>query len=421
MARAGLRVGLVHLPLTWPPDSSLAFVVPGHGPREGMQTHPPELHGDLERQFPGYDRSAKGRSAGALVKAMEEAQERRDQAALWVAREMPWDVLMVMVKATDSVAHATWRFRDPDHPAHRKGDEELAGALDRSYVSADSLIGDLRALAPDANIVVASDHGHGPCHHSLGINQWLLDAGFLHLKPRYAAVGRSRLLYGLARARHRSGWDLFRAMVDWSSTLAYGGTGTEQGIYVNTVGREPEGVVRPGEDRERLLDAISEGLEALVPPGSGQSLGPCVVARQEDHVYGPHAFEAPDLFFVGAEGRVILREGLRPGPLFRTASRSSGTHRSDGLLTMAGPLVDSGANIADARIWDLAPTLLTMAGIPVPGGLDGQVLDPIQAEPQMSKEMGTAFDEPPSLSNPVSRAEERRVRRELEGLGYIEG
>ena len=49
--------------------------------------------------------------------------------------------------------------------------------------------------------------------------------------------------------------------VDWSQTVAYG-LGIN-GLYLNMKGRERDGIVEPGDQREALLAEISERLQAV--------------------------------------------------------------------------------------------------------------------------------------------------------------
>ena len=49
--------------------------------------------------------------------------------------------------------------------------------------------------------------------------------------------------------------------VDWSQTTAYG-LGIN-GLYLNMKGRERDGIVEPGEEREALLTELIERLEAV--------------------------------------------------------------------------------------------------------------------------------------------------------------
>ena len=64
----------------------------------------------------------------------------------------------------------------------------------------------------------------------------------------------------------------------------------------------------------------------------------------------------------------------------RLGRQRSGMHDGDGILTIRGPGIASGAKLPDAALVDFLPTLLHASGIPVPEGIDGAVLDIFEAQ-----------------------------------------
>ena len=427
LAAAGLEVGLVHLPMTWPAPPGVRFVVSSQPGARGVR--PRGLGEELERVAPGHLEVApgrwRGRFGGAGARAMVRAEELRQRAALHVARSRTWDVLAIGVKSTDAVAHGAWADHDPSHPAHR------SGAIDRvalEYQRADRFVGELRAIAPDADLLLLSDHGHGPCTRTFGVNRWLMEAGFLRVKARYEGAARSLARYRWLRARRRSGWATFGEMGDWERTRAYGGTGTEQGIYLNIPGRgrvSGDGdTLNLGEEREATLCAVLRRLESATFPGGGARIR---CTRREDVLHGPHIERAPELFLSIDGGRTIAREGLRPGPLFRDAGRATGTHRPEGMVILAGPDVPEGGGVIEgARVEDAAPTIAAFCGVPVPAGLDGRALvgGEIAEMAERAERDGAAGEagreaEREADANPRGGGDAARIRRELEGWGYL--
>src|SRR5262249_44560683 len=79
--------------------------------------------------------------------------------------------------------------------------------------------------------------------------------------------------------------------VDWSQTMAYG-LGIN-GLYLNMKGRERDGIVEPGDQREALLAELIERLEAYTA-ADGQSVIRGVY--RSDRIYKGNATAlAPDL------------------------------------------------------------------------------------------------------------------------------
>ena len=150
-----------------------------------------------------------------------------------------------------------------------------------------------------------------------------------------------------------------------------------------------------------------------------RSLGPCTIPR-ESVVHGDRAPFAPDLYFSASEGKIILREGIRPGPLFAPSTSSSGTHRREGILAMAGPRIARGFDLDEAHIRDIAPTLLALTGTSIPPGLDGELLESTLHQ-SVAWSMGAA-EAPTPTGETVQWSDEddARVREELRGLGYLD-
>src|SRR5512136_1046181 len=141
----------------------------------------------------------------------------------------------------------------------------------------------MQNLTPDDYLVVMSDHGFGPLTHYLHVNAWLAERGYLRFRrnpvsaARYAAyrlgltplgvyeklraLGLGRRMQDTASTRNEQMKAAVRRLflsfadVDWSRTRAYS-LGFGGPIFVNLLGREPQGIVRPGTEYDRLLEQI---------------------------------------------------------------------------------------------------------------------------------------------------------------------
>src|SRR5439155_272209 len=109
------------------------------------------------------------------------------------------------------------------------------------------------------------------------------------------------------------------------------------------------------------------------------------VWRREELYAGPFVERAPDLVLelalVDGYSRSCL-PSAGPGPALRRLAPAehgggkgrgmNGAHRPDGLFVLAGAGVRPAGALGPADIVDVLPTLLALAGEPVPGGLDGR-------------------------------------------------
>lgn len=98
-------------------------------------------------------------------------------------------------------------------------------------------------------------------------------------------------------------------------------------------------------------------------------------------------------------------------------------HRKFGVLILSGRHVRAGAHLAEASVYDIAPTVLALYGRPVPASWPGRVLAPALA-PQFLKEHPVRFQaEEPARAGAGSAAGEdpgaEDLRRKLQALGYV--
>jgi len=133
----------------------------------------------------------------AFVADLLALMEQRARYALRLMQDHEWDFFMVHFVALDTAQHALWKFADPTHPhydpqaAQRYGDSLLT-----LHQKADAILARLwEQIGPDDVLLVMSDHGFGPLHGTVNLNNFLLQRGFLHLKRDVA----TRLRYALFR------------------------------------------------------------------------------------------------------------------------------------------------------------------------------------------------------------------------------
>ena len=130
--------------------------------------------------------------------------------------------------------------------------------------------------------------------------------------------------------------------------------------------------------------------------------------------------------------------------------RAADWHRKYGIFVVSGPGARQGAEIREATVFDVAPTVLALAGVPIPTNLDGRVLSDSIAEDFLRKhplkssepaEGGEGGAAPPAVAGegspahpsstpppsapstggaaPVSTAEDEEIRQKLISLGYL--
>jgi predicted AlkP superfamily phosphohydrolase/phosphomutase len=267
--------------------------------------------------------------------------------------------VVCVFETTDSIQHMFWRYLDKAHPALRAAAAELSPqVIEDLYVRMDAFIGRVMdKLDPKTALVVMSDHGFKSFRRGVNLNSWLFVNGYLTLKEGKRTSGE---------------W--FKD-VDWSRTKAYAmGLG---GLYLNLKGREANGIVAPGEESRALKEDLRVKLTGLRDDSAGEVA--ITEAYDRDKVYaGPYAGNAPDLI-------IGYNQGFR-------ASWDSVTGKVDSTIFEDNIKAWSGDHCIDPRhvpgvffcnrklatkapsIMDVAPTVLTLFGLPVPAYMDGRPL-----------------------------------------------
>lgn len=260
-----------------------------------------------------------------------------------------WGLLYCYFSTTDCLQHMFWRMTDPGHPMYDPIlAEQYGGTIDRYYARMDSVLGRVvDRVGKDATVIVVSDHGFTSFRRNVHLNTWLYQNGYIALRDSYRGTS-----------------DEFFENVDWTHTKAY--CLGINGLYINEVGREAEGIVAPGAEKEALLNELAGKLEALTDPKTGEQAIEKAY-KTEDYYSGECVGLAPDMI-VGYAGGYRGSWETSLGKITRTlftdnAKRWSGDHCMakdviPGILLTSKPI-----SASSPALYDMAPTILGEFGI----------------------------------------------------------
>lgn len=348
--------------------------------------------------------------------------------------------MMVHFIALDIMMHALWRFMDENHPRHEPG--PFQHAIRDGYKLVDEYVGRMLDRLPgDATILVMSDHGFGPLRQIVNLNVFLMEKGLLSLKrdviTRLKALafrlgmtpagvyhmvetmGLQNLATRVSKNTRNQVVGKFLSFdsVDWSRTVAYS-MGHVGQIYLNVAGREPQGIVTAADyeqRRQEVIDALGD-----LRDDDGRPLVSKLIVREETY-HGPYSQFGPDIHVVLDDYNMIAF------PLFATNNQivteqirgDSGCHRREGIFIAHGPGVRQSDQLPEASILDLAPTIMTLLGEPVPKTMDGRVLEEIFEErPEIAYSEDDAFTAETD-GQALDDDETAQVEDRLRSLGYL--
>jgi len=460
LSDAGKRVGVVGIPMTYPPETVNGYLVSGiETPAERSKfTHPPELCEELREALGRYDIHGDfidSSDPEEYLKRVLHMVDNQGEAACYLLRKYPADLSVIVIGASDRVQHAFWRFFDSDHPRYDPdAGPVLSNAIKQVYERIDDYLAKMIEAVPDPkNIFIVSDHGFTPCHTLVHLNRWLeregylacssqLGVGFRMLRSTYTNACRfgprwlkDWLKNALPGIRRHMASFLLLSRVRWPHTQAFA-VNTQHGyIYLNRKDRFPSGVVSPGEEAAQLSRRLIHGLENLRDPATGQRVVERVVRTRELYS-GPAVDALPDLLVLWKDGYIARSDTgdairttptSRPGDLFEPTGLSlnewSAAHDENGILMAQGPDIRSGIIVEGARLLDLAPTLLHLLGEPVPSLMEGTVLESILS-PDFMAANPIRFVESdgaaPQREHVLSQSESEELADRLRRLGYLD-
>ncbi|MFW6104743.1 MAG: alkaline phosphatase family protein [Candidatus Bipolaricaulota bacterium] len=454
IGEAGKRVGVIGVPVTYPPQAVNGFMTTGVlTPKESEDyVYPPELRKGIEKEVGSY-RVAPPHAEMALnkrrwIEELKRSIENKEKTALHLLSTQKWNVSMVYFMETDTVSHHLF----PEGIESEKKDKNLNDKprepvleIYRRVEKAVKRIYD-RTAEEDTHVMIVSDHGFGPLKWIFNVNSWLLENGYLQLKQSalirikkaISKLGLNQknlykvgnLLGPLARGNE---WEmegfndilgkLFLSLkdVDWKNTKAYSRGGVTGALRLNVKGREPSGWIYP-EDVPAIRDELTGALRDLRNPYTGELVVDRVLKNEE--VYeGPSSFYGPDILF--------KTRGLRTDTGGMTVFKSldpiipgfaiNGTHRMEGIFGAAGPKYARGLEVEGLKILDPAPIILHTLGLKIPSYMDGTPRKGVFSDEFWSNNQPEFWETKlPDLNQPgEDNKHEEEIKERLMELGYL--
>ena len=299
-----------------------------------------------------------------------------------------WEILFSVFSTPDRVQHMTYKYADSKHPLHEPEEAareidyfgkttRLADVIDETYRQVDRVVGKVmdEFMRPEDTLMLCADHGFTSFRRQVDVNNFLAENGWLVLKDDLNSTRRRMLANS----------------VDWSRTQAYAlGLGM---VFVNLKGREPLGIVEPSDARALLEQIRDKALELQDPEGiDGPTPAIRDVVISEDAFEGPFADRCSDLMLGFEEyyrvawdtagGKLDLREAdtdsggieILPDAIFEDNTNNwCGDHASvsphivTGIFFSSRPVVVPEAGV---EVTHIAPTVLDLAGVPIPADYD---------------------------------------------------
>ena len=444
LSASGRSVGVMNVPMTYPPDEVNGFMISGMLTPYGVSDfiHPQGLKAEIEKRFGKYmiecnQTDNPSKYLGLILDMVD----LRGKVALYLMESSPWDFFFTVFIASDRVQHFFWKYLNPNHPEHHK----YGRAIAEVYRRMDNVLGKLvEKSGPDTYVMMVSDHGSGPLDTAFFLNNWLIKNGYLYLKDDLANALKikkpSPIKMGIAKSvkmllptsvaekikkgpdRHEE-LNTFSNFIDWDRTTAFSiGVSGTGGIYIN------HDLI--GNDKVmEIVGRIKKDLMAIKDP-----LGRNVIkdVYHRDEIYsGEYVKMSPDMIIICSPGYQVIAPNEFLNPFFKkgfedslfVSPRWSGRHEQYGIFLLKGNGVRKNTEIESARVIDIAPMSLYLMGEDIPDYMDGRVIENAIENDYFNRNTIRYAGNMISHRNAgkeLTEDQEKEIAERLRGLGYIE-
>lgn len=358
LARDGGLACLAAFPPSYPPVAVPGwrvgcFLTPGP---ESQFAYPAGLGEEVLRAVPDYrfDVVFRTDSRDRLLAELYAMTDGHFTLAERLLAGKPWELFWLVEIGVDRAHHAFWKFCDAEHPAYEPG-HRFETAIRDYYTHVDERVGALLELVGDETaVLLVSDHGAKAMRGALAVNQWLAERGWLVLEAPPEGPGTP----------------LERCSVDWARTRAWAWGGYYARLFLNVVGREPSGTI-PTERYDETLSELTAELTAI-PDHEGRPLATRVFRPEE--LYRECRGDAPDLmvYFDDLSWRAAGTLGWDDVYLFENdTGPDDAVHAHEACFALRAPGLAPRHREAPVPIYDVAPTILSLLGRPVPDEMQG--------------------------------------------------
>lgn len=360
MAQHGKKSIVVGVPPGYPPRrlqgiSVGCFLTPNTQKYEF--TYPTDIKQkitELVGEYPADVNGFRTNDKAWLKREIFEMSRKQWKVVHWLFKEQKWDYFHFVDIGLDRVHHGFWSCFDKKHRHYQPGNP-YEGVIPEYYGWLDEQVGKvMEALDEDTILLLVSDHGAQRLDGGFAVNEWLVKEGLLALNQHPAQV---------------TPFD--KLSVNWAKTQVWSEGGYYARVFLNVQGREPQGVIPPG-DYEPFLDKLKSRFEALTDD-RGRPLKSEVFKPRE--IYHSVRGIPPDLIvhFGGLLWRSIGSVGHGKVHIEKNDTGPDAcNHAQFGMFVLAAPNSPLRGEYKGAHLLDVAPSLLDLAGYPVPASMQGR-------------------------------------------------
>ncbi|AEA46577.1 alkaline phosphatase family protein [Archaeoglobus veneficus] len=425
LSKKGLRSVIIGLPLSFPPPEGFNGIMVSDFLYPHKEIFPSNKLEYIKDYKVVPDLSKRGVK---LIEDMVETAKKQIQAAKKMLIDEKWDFYFYLYPLTDSISHHFWK--------ELKGNTKIGQTARKIFQIADEFLSWLLDQIDENTILILmSDHGFGDYSYKINLNIIFKKYGFLktkivenpseidetlgehvmnnllHKKVRILSIPKvlfklatlplikpiAKAIFGFIFRQNRV--QINPEKIDFNNSIAFIPTSESLGIYVRD-----ENSRKKQEITNKIMSILNE-LEF-----NKQKVFKKILRKNE--VYsGPFVESAPEILLI--PNGFFVSPALR-GNIFEKFEPCS-FHDIYGIFLVYGPGIKKGYKIENAKIYDIAPTILHILGLPIPNDMDGRVLMEIfEPNSELAKRQPVHVD--PSYYD--KKSEEDRLKLKIKELKF---
>jgi predicted AlkP superfamily phosphohydrolase/phosphomutase len=428
LSEAGKNVAILDIPLTGISRGLHGIQIvewASHDGVYGLTTWPPELKWEVLHRFgrhpvkPRCDAYRRNPHALRSFKNhLIQGVRKKTDLTIYYLMKGDWDFFAQVFSEGHCVGHQCWHLHDPDHPGYDPViARQLGDPVREVYEEIDHAIGRILAHASQETTVIflathRMSHGYGAnfllgeilekLHYlktlpdkdrssrpvsRIRVIKNLLARGWRTTPARVRTMLEPGLFSLYAFMQRKVSGDHLLPLSTYLGTFDFRQTkcfpiingNAVSGIRINLAGREPQGIIHPGPEKDELCAALTEDLLGIRNLKTGKPVIKDI--KLTSMLYkGEYLEYLPDLL-VEWDDESPLSSGAigdQEGSQLRLFSDKfgviegqnrycrTGDHRAEGLFMASGLGIQAGWLNREVSLMDFSPTFLKMFGVALP-------------------------------------------------------
>ncbi len=421
LSERGYKVGVMNVPVTYPPKKVNGFLISDFLTPKGAEdfTYPPELKEELKDYkikseiSTGFGFADKNLDKVKLENMFYNLLEKRIHYSIKLVKEKNPDFFMIDFKEFDDFMHFFFDNKDKVYEYYKKIEE----CVQEIY----------NIMKPDV-VLIMSDHGfHDAPKRYFYINRWLELKGFL--KRKKSIRGRfSRFLYDAGiftlkyfgwvrnivseRLKFKIAREEMKKRIEWDETKVY--ANWYAGLYFNPKFFKNE------EEKKKLAFELKEALLNLVDEEVNKK--PILKAYTKYEVFkGPYFDLMPEVIYTTSpDYKINVNLTSKVFDVIVERPDIRGHHMGDleGIYVFHGNGFKKGVRGPKLSLIDAIPNFIISLNEPLVKDMDGKIYKELFEKPPEKVEYFEKEYVPREVRK-LKEEEEESIKDHLRGLGYI--